>query len=43
MRSYLYHRVGDGWTAGRDHESTSYCSPWVLATVKHGAITRPQE
>ena len=34
--------VGDDWVAGRDPEMTSYCSPWVLATIKHDAIANPQ-
>lgn len=34
--------VGDDWVRGRDPRKTSYCSPWVLATVKHRAIANPQ-
>ena len=30
------------WVAGNDPSSTSYCSPWVLATVKHDAVAGPQ-
>lgn len=29
------------WDAG-DPDRTSYCSPWVLATVKHDRIADPQ-
>lgn len=29
------------WAAG-DPDRTSYCSPWVLATVKHDRIADPQ-
>lgn len=32
----------DHWVAGNDPAKTSYCSPWVLATVKHDAIARAQ-
>jgi mRNA-degrading endonuclease toxin of MazEF toxin-antitoxin module len=34
--------VGDAWVAGSDPETTAYCSPWVLATVKHEAVASPQ-
>lgn len=34
--------VGDAWVVGRNPRVTSYCSPWVLATVKHRAIANPQ-
>lgn len=34
--------VGDDWIAGGNPNRTSYCSPWVLATVKHDAIANPQ-
>jgi hypothetical protein len=33
---------GDDWVAGNDPDTTSYCSPWVLATVKHDAVAGPQ-
>lgn len=36
------HEVGSDWITGRDPTKTSYCSPWVLATVKHRAIANPQ-
>lgn len=36
------HEVGDAWEVGRHPEKRSYCSPWVLATIKHRAITNPQ-
>ncbi|CCQ33105.1 conserved hypothetical protein [Halorhabdus tiamatea SARL4B] len=32
----------DDWIAGNDPEKTSYCSPWVLATVKHDAVAGTQ-
>ena len=34
--------VGDAWVTGRDPSKTSYCSPWVVATIKHRAVTSPQ-
>lgn len=36
------HEVGDDWVSGRDPRKTSYCSPWVVATVKHRAVADPQ-
>lgn len=36
------HEVGDAWEAGRDPSTSSYCSPWVLATIKHRAVVNPQ-
>lgn len=30
------------WVAGNDPEKTSYCSPWVLATIKHDAVVGAQ-
>lgn len=36
------HAVGDAWETGAHPEKTSYCSPWVLATVKHRAVANPQ-
>lgn len=30
------------WMLGNDPDSTSYCSPWVLATVKHDTVAGPQ-
>jgi hypothetical protein len=32
----------EDWVAGNDPETTSYCSPWVLATVKHDAVAGTQ-
>lgn len=32
----------DVWVAGNDPTTTSYCSPWVLATIKHDAVTAAQ-
>jgi hypothetical protein len=34
--------IDDDWVAGRDPDRTSYCSPWVVATIKHDAIVQPQ-
>jgi hypothetical protein len=35
--------VGDeDWIAGNDPDKTSYCSPWVLATVKQDAVAGAQ-
>lgn len=36
------HEVGDDWITGRNPNRTSYCSPWVVATVKHRAVANPQ-
>lgn len=36
------HEVGDAWVAGNDPTKTSYCSPWVLATIKHRSVAGPQ-
>lgn len=30
------------WMMGNDPSKTSYCSPWVLATIKHEAVAGPQ-
>lgn len=36
-------RVDDAdWVVGRVPDVTSYCSPWVIATVKHDAVAEPQ-
>lgn len=32
----------EDWVVGNDPERTSYCSPWVLATVKHDAVANTQ-
>lgn len=32
----------DDWVLGRVPDVTSYCSPWVIATVKHDAVAEPQ-
>lgn len=32
----------EAWVAGNDPERTSYCSPWVLATIKHDAVAGSQ-
>jgi len=32
----------EDWIAGNDPDRTSYCSPWVLATVKHDSVAGPQ-
>lgn len=34
--------VGIDWVRGRNPSKTSYCSPWVVATVKHRAVATPQ-
>jgi len=34
--------VGDAWITGQHPGKTSYCSPWVLATIKHDDIANPQ-
>lgn len=34
--------VGDDWVSGKDPTKTSYCSPWVVATIKHDAVVNPQ-
>ncbi len=34
--------VGDDWIAGRNPNKPSYCSPWVVGTVKHRAVADPQ-
>lgn len=36
------YEIGDDWVAGRDPDKPSYCSPWVVATIKHDAIANPQ-
>jgi len=36
------HRVGDEWLAGRNPDKASYCSPWVIGTIKHRAVANPQ-
>ena len=30
------------WLTGGDPDKQSYCSPWVLTTVKHDVIAQPQ-
>jgi hypothetical protein len=30
------------WVVGNNPEKTSYCSPWVVATIKHDAVAEPQ-
>lgn len=32
----------EDWVVGNDPDETSYCSPWVLATVKHNAVAGTQ-
>jgi hypothetical protein len=36
------YEVGDAWLDGDDPTKTSYCSPWVAATIKHDDIESPQ-
>lgn len=31
------------WVAGNNPDKTSYCSPWVLVTVKHDSIAGAQD
>ncbi|GGC70692.1 hypothetical protein GCM10007209_35760 [Haloferax sulfurifontis] len=28
--------------SGKDPAKTSYCSPWVVATIKHDTVVNPQ-
>lgn len=32
----------EDWVVGNDSDRTSYCSPWVLSTVKHDVVAGPQ-
>lgn len=34
--------VGDAWVTGRHPEKRSFCSPWVLGTIKHRVVANPQ-
>lgn len=34
--------IGRSWIAGGNPDRESFCSPWVLATVKHDAVANPQ-
>jgi mRNA-degrading endonuclease toxin of MazEF toxin-antitoxin module len=36
------YEVADAWETGRNPEKTSYCSPWVVGTIKHRAVASPQ-
>ena len=36
------HLIGDDWVTGRNPDKRSYCSPWVIGTVKHRAVANPQ-
>lgn len=36
------HLVGDAWITGRNPERPSYCSPWVIGTLRHRAVANPQ-
>jgi hypothetical protein len=36
------HEVGDAWITGKNPDKASYCSPWVIGTVKHRAVANPQ-
>lgn len=36
------YEVGNAWVTGRNPDRTSYCSPWVVGTVKHRAVANPQ-
>jgi hypothetical protein len=36
-------RLSDNdWIVGNNPEKTSYCSPWVLSTVKHDSVAEEQ-
>ncbi len=32
----------EDWRIGHDPSMTSFCSPWVLTTIKHETIANPQ-
>lgn len=34
--------VGDSWVSGENTDVESFCSPWVIATIKHDDIEDPQ-
>ncbi|WP_136718555.1 hypothetical protein [Halorientalis salina] len=34
--------VGSEWITGRNQQKTSYCSPWVVATIKDRAVLNAQ-
>lgn len=36
------YKVGDDWIVGQNPNKASYCSPWVIGTVKHRAVADPQ-
>lgn len=36
------YEVGEAWVTGQNPRKTSYCSPWVVGTVKHRAVANPQ-
>ncbi|AHZ24435.1 hypothetical protein E6P09_16005 (plasmid) [Haloferax mediterranei ATCC 33500] len=36
------YELGDDWVSGKDPSKTSYCLPWVVATIKHDAVVNPQ-
>lgn len=36
------HRIDDDWLAGGNPDRESYCSAWVIATIKHRAVAGPQ-
>lgn len=36
------YEVGDAWMTGGNPERTSYCSPWVVGTIKHRDVASPQ-
>jgi hypothetical protein len=35
-------KIGNDWLVGKDPDKISYCSPWVVATIKHNAVVNPQ-
>mgnify|MGYP000144457842 FL=1 len=34
--------IGSAWLSGKHPDKTSYCSPWVLATIKDRTVVDPQ-
>lgn len=36
------YEVGNAWMTGRNPNETSYCSPWVIGTIKQRAVAGPQ-
>lgn len=36
------YKIGGDWITGDNPDTTSYCSPWVIATIKHRSVGSPQ-